>query len=361
MNFIFICGRLEPGKDGVGDYSRRLAGALVQLGHAAALVALAEPEVPAKQTTEQTEDGINLSVLRLYKGQSWAYKKPVLEAFINTYEPDVLSLQYVPYAFQAKGLPFRLAKQLSELNIEASWHIMFHELWLGIESGTSYKNRTYGLLQKAIIKSSIKDLQPNLITTHSQVYQFALEQCNIKTQLLPLFGNITPIDSSHPESKCLTISIFGGIYKNSFFEEFISWLQASIPSKEFYFQFLGANGKERDSFLKLLDRENFNYKVYGWLENEELSRLIGKSDIGLSTAPFLLSEKSGSVAAFLDHNVPVISIGENWRMNGFEHIVFDFEHIQKWTPDLELDQKPIKNSDRLMQIVNQFLEKIKPN
>ena len=30
MNLLFICGSLEPGKDGVGDYIRRLSSELLQ-------------------------------------------------------------------------------------------------------------------------------------------------------------------------------------------------------------------------------------------------------------------------------------------------------------------------------------------
>ena len=40
MKLIFICGSLEPGRDGVGDYTRRLAGELIRQGHQIAIIAL---------------------------------------------------------------------------------------------------------------------------------------------------------------------------------------------------------------------------------------------------------------------------------------------------------------------------------
>ena len=40
MKFAFICGSLEPGRNGVGDYTRRLAGELAAQGHECLLVSL---------------------------------------------------------------------------------------------------------------------------------------------------------------------------------------------------------------------------------------------------------------------------------------------------------------------------------
>lgn len=42
MKFLFICGSLEPGKNGVGDYTRRLAGECIRMGHDAMILALDE-------------------------------------------------------------------------------------------------------------------------------------------------------------------------------------------------------------------------------------------------------------------------------------------------------------------------------
>ena len=40
MKLVFICGSLEPGKDGVGDYVYILARELIDLGHTCLLIAL---------------------------------------------------------------------------------------------------------------------------------------------------------------------------------------------------------------------------------------------------------------------------------------------------------------------------------
>mgnify|MGYP003474349261 CR=1 FL=1 len=33
MKILFICGSLEPGKDGVGDYTRRFCGELLKMNY----------------------------------------------------------------------------------------------------------------------------------------------------------------------------------------------------------------------------------------------------------------------------------------------------------------------------------------
>ena len=40
MNLLFVCTSLQPGRDGVGDYSRLLASACADAGHTCALLAI---------------------------------------------------------------------------------------------------------------------------------------------------------------------------------------------------------------------------------------------------------------------------------------------------------------------------------
>ena len=40
MRLVFLCASLEPGRDGVGDYTRRLAAELAARGHDVACVAM---------------------------------------------------------------------------------------------------------------------------------------------------------------------------------------------------------------------------------------------------------------------------------------------------------------------------------
>ena len=42
MKIAFICGSIEPGRDGVGDYTRRLAIELIKNSYEVAVIALHE-------------------------------------------------------------------------------------------------------------------------------------------------------------------------------------------------------------------------------------------------------------------------------------------------------------------------------
>jgi hypothetical protein len=40
LNIVFLCGSLQPGRDGVGVYTRRLAGEVIRQGHQASIISL---------------------------------------------------------------------------------------------------------------------------------------------------------------------------------------------------------------------------------------------------------------------------------------------------------------------------------
>ena len=50
MNILFICGSAEQSKDGVGDYTRRLCGALIRLGHNAQILSICDLYLDRKST-----------------------------------------------------------------------------------------------------------------------------------------------------------------------------------------------------------------------------------------------------------------------------------------------------------------------
>ncbi len=72
-----------------------------------------------------------------------------LKEHLIRFKPDVISLQYVPYAFDPRGLPFGLASRLRGVgNSGVRWHVMFHEICVGLGIGPSVKHRLIGALQQ---------------------------------------------------------------------------------------------------------------------------------------------------------------------------------------------------------------------
>src|SRR5690606_662431 len=98
-----------------------------------------------------------------------------------------LSLQFVPYAFHKKGLPFGLGSQLRKIGGTTKWHIMFHELWIGMEVGASQKDVIIGIIQKYIIKKFNIEIKPKVIHSQTDLYQAQLKSIGLKSEILPLF------------------------------------------------------------------------------------------------------------------------------------------------------------------------------
>jgi hypothetical protein len=63
MTLLFITGCLEPGKDGVGDYTRELASACARRGYPVFLMSLNDPWIRAPLKEK--------ALLRLGPHQSW--------------------------------------------------------------------------------------------------------------------------------------------------------------------------------------------------------------------------------------------------------------------------------------------------
>src|SRR5690606_15254327 len=134
----------------------------------------------------QDDQDTQLRVLRLSSHTAWGKRIKEAKKFIRSVNPNWISLQFVPFSFHKKGLPFMLANQLKEMIETRELHIMFHELWIGINGKVSLKQRTVGMLQKILVKTLIAQLTPKVITTSIAAYQEALK--GHVTQVLPLFG-----------------------------------------------------------------------------------------------------------------------------------------------------------------------------
>jgi hypothetical protein len=65
MKIIFICGSLEPGQDGVGDYVRRLAAELILKQNEVSIIALYDKNVKRLRGEMQYDNGIQIPILRL--------------------------------------------------------------------------------------------------------------------------------------------------------------------------------------------------------------------------------------------------------------------------------------------------------
>lgn len=372
MRITFLCGSLEPGRDGVGDYVRRLSIELIKEGHKVSAIALNDHHIREYFFGDQVIECEKLKVLRL--PSIWAPNKRFARAkqWMDEFNADWLSLQFVPFSFHEKGLPFNLVRQLVDLGRGKQWHIMFHELWLGMEKETPIKYRLLGRLQYFIIKSLISKLQPIVIHTHTQLYQIQLARLGAIVYSLPLFGNIPveqlenggfdTIEASRKEQ--MSLILFGNIHHSSLVQQFANEVagyskSANIP---IVLTLIGRCGNEAERWVSAWQEVGLTVEIVGEQSPADVSRTLQKATIGLVTTPAALVEKSGAAAAMREHGLQIICIGRPWNPKdgvSLKEPAGIFVYKPGSFRDYMINKtEPVSNENMVSFIAKQFLESL---
>lgn len=327
MKILFLCGSVEPGKDGVGDYTRRLSGQLIRTGHEAQILSLCDKQSSHFVTETQVIDETPIKVSRIPLSTSNKQRLVWSRAILKTTSPDWISLQFVPYSFHPKGLPFWLPRFAKSLKGNHRWHVMFHELWIGIEKEANVKFKLVGFLQKQIIKNINNNCAPKVNHTQTKIYQHYLGRINIATNYLPLFGNVAVTARKDTNSEFMVFVVFATIHDKVPIEEFIIDLkhEVLVLRKTLKFVFLGRSGNLLGSWTAVLDRHCILYELFGVSSVEKISRVLKNGNYGISTTPYKISDKSGVVAAMREHNLPIISVAKSWTDR--DEIAISFKDI----------------------------------
>lgn len=324
MNLLFVCTSLEPGRDGVGDYTRLLASACADAGHACALLAINDAHLKDSEPVvheTQTERGHAFPVLRLSPAKPWTARYEHAQAFVATHAPDWLSWQIVPYGFHPKGIIPDSAFEFARLGQGRLNHLMLHELWIGLSLGEPFKNRVYGFFQRRALMAFIQCLAPALIDTTNPAYRTVLIHEGCSPGVLPLCGNI-PIEpmSAAPRRAEWVGGIFGTVHTQFDPRRCISALASGAKASKHTLRILGFGrlGEHGDKlFAQLKDEYSHRHIVIenlGERPQAEVSRLLQSLDFGIGTHPWALIGKSGAVAAMLDHGIPVIVPRDDWSL-----------------------------------------------
>jgi hypothetical protein len=256
---------------------------------------------------------------------------------LNTFEPDWVSLQFVPFGFHPKGLQFGLGKILAAMNSNAPWQVMFHELWLGLGENSTAKHRILGLMQRYIILDLMGRLRPRIVHTQAEPYQMALRRTNIVASILPLFGNIPRINEigwdglmeplvakaagKHEDrDKLFLAGILGMVHPEWNAEQAINLIHPLTErfQKRLVLVFLGKNNLTPEAIknLKHTLHGRADVVVAGERPASEISMILQTLDLGLATSPRQIIQKSGSVAAMLEHGLRVLVTRDDWRLRG---------------------------------------------
>ncbi len=331
MKIIFLCGSLEPGRDGVGDYTRRLAIEMIKQGHEIAAISLNDWYVTKEFFGIQHAENINLQVLRLPSSYSSDQRFTRAKQWIDHLNPEWLSLQFVNFAFNLRGLHFGLGKKLAFIGNGRKWHIMFHELWVGMAVEAKAKHIIWGKVQRKLIKSLILKLKPSVIHTQSQLYLAQLTRLGFKAEYLPLFSNIPKIqhasvyvddDFKTTKDNGISFVVFGTIQPLSPVEQFAK--EASDFAKSNHvkisFIFIGRNGSELEHWVSVLKEENLLVELVGEQSPEKISAILSQASMGISTSSIAYIEKSGTVVAMREHGLPVICVAKISQLTDMQYV-----------------------------------------
>jgi glycosyltransferase involved in cell wall biosynthesis len=312
---LFITNNFPPVTCGVGDYTYKLAQELVKQGCEVSVLCSFKPEIKQNVKNLRLE---GIEVFSLVK--TWDNKglNPLQSVFKDK-QFDWVSLQYVPFSFEKRGLPLGLAKNLKMLFLSAKWHIMFHELWVGMYDYATLRLKLQGYAQKFLIKTMLIKLQPDVIHSHSEIYLSQLKKMGYAALKLPLFSNVSKNSQivKKEDKSYVLFTLFGGIKAGVPVSQFINELNTvflNTGEKEIVFSFVGKNGQNIDIWIEELKALKIRYKIHGVLTEKEISQILKTSDYGITTTPYLLTEKSGGVAAMIQHGLKVISVSRDWSI-----------------------------------------------
>ncbi len=355
MKVLFMCGSLEPGHDGVGDYTRELAGALNVMGWKTKIIALKDRSVNSVLEQHQQSSNEVVDVVRISKALSLSNRKFEYNKAIQNFNPDIISLQFVPYAFSSKGIPFYLPGFLKLSKSSVKWHFMIHESY--IDGNLNFKDRLIKKSQIWILKSLVLKLNPLIVHTSTLRYQSYLKAIGIKCSILGLFGNIHIADSVERE---ISTKTFRGVYfgvspESNNYQIFIQAFKALLSKTHGDLEIvlcgnLGEKGNQFASALRQgIDSERFFLIEKGRMNTNELSRLFSKADFGIARVRADLLGKSGSAIALLEHGLPLwlpfaasseeIASKFDFRVNQcFVDLIEIWELKQKFEPGSRLNE-----------------------
>ena len=383
MRILFICSSLEPGKDGVGDYTTLFASKIVKnYDYDIFLISIFDKHIKNLEDLSKSKNFVRIPA-------NWSHSKRFLwvQKIINQFRPTLISLQYVNHGYHLKGLPIYLLKGLGGLKYVGQWHIMFHELWIGHQGFKFSKNYLVGYLQKSLIKRLVRILNPKSITTNTEYYQFLLKINGVSSSILPLISNFEVFDITYSESiklvqdaisnsqnesikleKNTTIAvIFGSIPINWDWRGLIEDWSKSLDKldKKGILLIAGKNGRGSNELKESIrvNCANIECCILGMLDAIEVSALMKIADVGFSPTPYIIREKSGVIAVMRQHGVPVIinKVGNYHKQFEADKFKSNLSEIFLNTSDKKVNWKIIQRTfpnDNSIEIVEKFIEEL---
>ena len=314
---LFILGSLEVSKCGVCDYTCMLAEKLADQGHTCVCIALNDEFLDSNNHSYY--ESTHPDIYKMYRFSSsipWDVRAVKLRTLINEFNPRFISLQFVPYAYNSKGLPYQLFNTLWKIRNRYDIQIMAHELWYEPNKGVI--KRCISLCQRFIVLNLFRFLNPKIIHVSNNYYRDILADYGIESNVLPLFSTIVPVVTDVKRKKnhhTWKFIYFGNISQDWEYQQLLNRIMIACRIHKIHqcsFYLIGRCSNYGIALWDKLDSDsksmypNFKFVNKGQLPSNEVSMYLSSADFGISGTPSHLLEKSSAVAAMLSHNLPVI-------------------------------------------------------
>ena len=350
MKIAFVTSCLEPGCDGVGDYTALLTEECERQGHTVTRIALNDPFIQQATSVE--------GLLRLSSREDWSLRAAKAHECLREFQPDFVSLQFVCYGFHPRGLVGQVASQLRASLAGRPLQVMFHELWIGEESGATWKSRAVGWLQQHGVLRLMRSLAVRVIHTSNAAYVFRLGKCGLKARQLPLFGSLPKPLNVNTDTVEWTAVLFGTLHPIWPPEPLLAQLRKLDGAGTIIHA--GRIGAGLGLWQQM-ERDyagDFTFRRLGELPPAEIAELFASASFGVATTPWAIIGKSASVAAMLDCGLPVVVNRDDVQYAGYT--ARDDEHplLVKMSRNLPTQLRAVKRMPprlRLPEVAAQFL------
>jgi hypothetical protein len=249
------------------------------------------------------------SCTRFSSSLPWEHRVASAAELLEKFAPDLISLQFVCYGFHPRGMDWRLAGRLKTICGQVPVQITFHELWIGSESGAALKDRFIGALQRRGVMSLLEKLRPLLVHTTNPAYVALLKQRGVISRRLPLFGSVPVMEGLPQRVNPINewkFGIFGSLHPVWPPEPLLERLLAT--GKKIVITHIGNIGRG-NALWERMKRDKggrIDFERVGELPAAGVAKLFAQMDFGIATTPWEIIGKSASVAAMLEHGLPVI-------------------------------------------------------
>lgn len=345
MKVLFITKNYPPAVCGVGDYTSKLASEFVRNAHSI--------HVLTEQASVQSQESVSLhSVI-----QKWnVFAIPKILRICKSVAPDIISMQYVPYSFSNKGVPFWLILLYALFKIKG-YNVVttFHEVGIRYTENNIKRKVTATaqfFIARLLSKLSVKNI------TSIDLYVSYLKRYTREVYKIPIGANILASFASSNELSTLKTKVApnGEFIISSFgtrISDVILYTLAELKKEGCYVKLLllGNLPKlSRDAFQKTAETLDITDDIYitGYLEEAglfnylKISSLFVMAEYVSAKGEGGIAAKSGSLAAAFAAGLPILGT----RGDTTDHIFEDNRNI------FLMDEYSIKNTQqRIKEII----------